>query len=301
MKTNLRDALGIRGPAPQSSAGSPVADAKRKRFAPAVAGCLFALTMAAPGIADAGTIYNGWNYAIDSFTDGSGGASFEELGLAFRQSGSTGYFAISGGMPLAGVPWASALNGSVAFGELYLNFSAHNLDNPGKFTDPDVFAIRFAAANDSPVAPGLYSNVTVVNLVTQNSGYATLQDYYNHGFGASSHAMGDLDTTADVINYLGNGGMDPNISAGFKIADINLLNPAALAALGLDFGHFGAAGPEVFGISVDLSKLPHGAFTAHFFEECINDGIALRGQVPEPDTLTLLGLGLASVSLRRRR
>jgi hypothetical protein len=81
--------------------------------------------------------------------DGSGGASYEERGLAFRQIGSTGYFAISGGMPLAGVTNSGARNGSVAPGDLYLNFSSHNLDTQAEFTDPRVFGIRFASANDS--------------------------------------------------------------------------------------------------------------------------------------------------------
>lgn len=308
MKTKLRKTLGVRGLSPQSSATLPVPAATNGRFTSALAGGLLALAMAAPGIGNAGTNYNGWNYAIDSFGDGSGGSSFEELGLAFRQSGSTGYFAISGGMPLTGAPWGSALNGSVAPGELYLNFSAHNLDTQAKFTDAKVYAIRFASANDSlgnvggsNTTLGLFQNVAVANLAPQNSGYTTLQDYYNHGFGAASQAMGDLNTTTDVINYLGNGGMYANIETGTKVADITLLSPAALAALGLDFAHFSAAGSEIFGFSVDLSSLPKGTFTAHFFEECINDGIALRGQVPEPGTLALLSLGLAGVSIRRRR
>ena len=50
MKTKFRKALGLRGLAPHSRAASPVADGKGKRFAPAVACSLLALTMAAPGI-----------------------------------------------------------------------------------------------------------------------------------------------------------------------------------------------------------------------------------------------------------
>src|SRR6185436_2603878 len=110
--------------------------------------------------------------------------------------------ALSSGMPLGGIPWGGTRNGNIAYGDLFLNFSSHNLDTPGEFNDPNVFAIRFDAANDSlgnlggsNTTLGLFANVTPIDLMLQNSGYGSLQQYYNYGFGAASGAMGDLSTT----------------------------------------------------------------------------------------------------------
>lgn len=264
----------------------------------------------------AATLYNGWYYAIDAQDDGSGGSVYEERGLSFRTDGNTAYVAIGGNMPLGGVQSSSYLNGRINLGDLFFNFSAHNLDTTSKFTDPLVYGIRFDALNDSlsgvsgngpDPTLGLFKNITAISLTTSNNGWSTLQNYNNAGFGRTTSAMGDLQSTlGDVKNYLGNGAQYPNIASGTKIGDITLLDRSQLTALGLDFGHFGADpnGNNVFGFSFDRTLLPYGDFTAHLFEECINDGVAIQAaNVPEPGSMTLLSAGLIALSatLKKRR
>jgi hypothetical protein len=290
-----------------------------------IAAACTALVFAASTI-HAGVIVGGWNYAIDSQNDGSGGAEgFEYRALAFQELGGRDYFAISSGMPINGINWSGALNNNVGHGDLFINFSSHNLDSAAKYNDPNVFAVRFDSTNDSlnnvgtsNTTIGLFKNVTVTSLTTQNDGYSSLQQYYNSGFGRSVGAMGDLSSTTDVINYFGNGTMYPTMKSGTKIGDISLLTRSDLNLLGLNFGQFGAdpAGNNVFGFSFSESLVPEEKFTADLFFECMNDGVAIQGlnalddvtiqaiNAPEPGSLVLwaiAGTCLAAWAQRRRR
>lgn len=267
---------------------------------------LSVLALGIAGVASASTPHNGWAYAIDSMNDGSGGSGYEYRGLAFRVAGNTATFAISGAMPKGGFGDSQAQGGRISHGDLFINLGSGNLDSASKFTSPNVLAVRFDVKNDSlggGTALGVYNNITAASLTGNNRGYASLQAYNNAGFGRNSRAMGDLQsTTGDVKDYFGFGAMYPNFSAGTQVGGITLKSRTDLAAAGLDFGHFGAdpSGNNVFGFSMDTSLLGNSPFTAHLFQECINDGMAIQAAVPEPGTLTALGLG-ALAFLRRRR
>src|SRR5438128_1172492 len=112
----------------------------------AVAAALF---VACGGHAAHAQIYNGWDYAIDSLNDGSGGSTYEMRGLAFKFAAGIATFAVSSGMPLGGNLETGARNGRINLGDLFLNFSGGNLTTPAAFSQPGVFGIRFDSLNDS--------------------------------------------------------------------------------------------------------------------------------------------------------
>jgi hypothetical protein len=263
--------------------------------------------------AQAATFYNGWSYAIDSSNDGSGGSIYEDRGLAFTTKGGKVYVAISSNMPDTGNVVGDALNGRVNHGDVFFNFSNHNLDTVADFNDPNVFGVRFDALNDSlgniggsNATLGVFDQMTVTSLTLANTGYATLLSYNNAGFGRVTDAMADLESTlGDVKSYLGDQTMYPNIAQGRQLGGVTLLNRTQLITEGLDFGHFGIdlGANKVYGFSFNQNLIPNGDFTMHLFQECINDGMALRGaNVPEPGTYAMLGAGLLTMgSLFRRR
>jgi hypothetical protein len=261
----------------------------------------------------ADTYHNGWNYAIDSSDDGSGGINYEERGLAFTTRGGKVYVAISSNMLDTGNVVDGVLNGRINHGDMFFNFSNHNLDTVADFNDPLVFGVRFDPLNDSlgniggsNATVGVFDQLTVTSLTTANTGYSTLLSYNNTGFGRTMDAMADLESTlGDVKAYLGDQTMYPNIERGRQIGGITLLDRNQLISNGLDFANFGIdlGANKVYGFSFNQNLLPSGEFTMHLFQECINDGMALNGaNVPEPGTYAMLGAGLLTLgSLFRRR
>lgn len=265
----------------------------------------------------AGSLHNGWNYAVDSFEDGTQGrtigqnSAFEFYGMAVKQTRNKVFFAINSNLSQDGKAYSNARNGSVSYGDLFLNFA-----NQSSVSEANggLHAIRFNEANDSKdfgIEKGLYSDVTGVGLMTDNLGYADLEDYrnkVNNNYGGNT-SFGDLDAQTAYFNHDNGSTLNTsaygytNIESGTLLGGIEEISN--LAALGLDFGHFGMTGTETFGFSVDRDLLPDGEFIAHLFAECDNDGIALAGNladVPEPTSiLSLALLGLAGAGCRRMK
>lgn len=273
----------------------------------------------------AGTLYKGWNYSIDSFKDGTEGnligakSQFEFYGMAYKQTKDKVYFAINSNLDQAGYQYKSALNGSIGYGDLFLNFAKPGAQSaqPASFNSGNLYGIRFDGHNDTQFtktttkkvtnyAPdlGLYGNVKATSLTTKNAGYSSLQQHAD-----TIKRLGGVDSYGDMpvsTSYFGDNtkvAAPTHMASGSFLSGIQMLSSFA----GLDFGKFNATGSHTFGFSVDRAFLnggKNGSFVASLFAECGNDGMVLSGElkdVPEPSML----LGLAAVGLlaakRRRR
>jgi hypothetical protein len=267
--------------------------------------------------ASAGQLYNGWNYGIDSFNDGSGGSSYEIDGLAVKETADSVFVALTGGMPLTGVAESGAADGNIGWGDLFFNFSGKDFQTASN--QSSLFGIRFAGTNDSGAAStGVYQNVQAKSVTAENEGYTSLRWYYDAGFNKTNTQGTDLPTAQAAYNYFypaavasnpttGNTPILNVINSGTKVGDITALASSDLTAAGLDFGHFGATGTQTIGFKFNRSLIGSGDYMANVFVECGNDGVALKGNlaaVPEPSSmagLALVGLTAAGSMLRKRR
>ncbi|MCS6815511.1 MAG: PEP-CTERM sorting domain-containing protein [Cyanobacteria bacterium] len=259
--------------------------------------------------ASAAQFYSGWNYSIDSFNDGSGGAVYEIKGLAIKETANSLIVALTGGTPLAGQVDSGARGGSIGFGDLFFNFSGKDFKTASQ--QKLLYGVRFAPANDSLVTgTGVFSQVSAVSVSQANYGFSSLNHYYSSGFDRVNTQGDDIKTKQDAYNYYGQ--YDPIlnvIGSGTKVGDITMLTGSQLASEGLNFGHFNAVGTHTIGFQFDKSFLPTGDYLANLFLECGNDGVAIKANVssaavPEPTTmvgLALAGAGLGVARSRKRR
>ncbi|MCP2728162.1 XDD3 family exosortase-dependent surface protein [Limnofasciculus baicalensis] len=282
--------------------------------------------------AQAGTLHNGWNYAIDPNYDSldsnnsggvvAGNTIYEIYGMAIKDDVDTNniWVAINANLPLTGNNTSSASNGNIGWGDLFFDFSG--LGNfQAANNSQNVIGVRFAPNNDSQTPGiGVYGGVKAVSVVPQNYGWSNLANHNLYGVlprtGANA-AMGDLAWNDPYYNpYTTIGAWSqpetliPNvIQSGTKIGDISLLNNSDLTAAGLDLGVLPATGSQTFGFKFDKSLLPVGNFIASLILECNNDATALVGEtktvkpVPEPSAtigLAAFGLIFGANQLRKR-
>ncbi|MCU0543309.1 MAG: PEP-CTERM sorting domain-containing protein [Oscillatoriaceae cyanobacterium Prado104] len=269
--------------------------------------------------AAAATLHGGWNYAIDSFTDGVtgthiGGGEFEFYGIAIKETSDKAYVAINSNLSLTGFAAPGTGRGNVNYGDLFFNFSGQNFNTAN--TNRSLFAIRFAEGNDSGVGTtGVYSHVAAKSVTSTNLGFRNLNLYNSTVvFGGGTPSMGDLAADDPYFQQTGIDTVLNSIAVGTKVGEINFLTPETLSVLGLDFAQFNATGSQTIGFSFDKSAMPSGAFIANFFAECANDGIAIKGSfqpgvdpdveaVPEPSTVlgTLLAFGVLGIGKAKRK
>jgi hypothetical protein len=261
--------------------------------------------------ASAGTLTGGWNYAIDSFNDGTTGntigqnSAFEFYGIAIKEDAEKVYVALNTNLGLNGKAYSNAGNGLVGYGDLLFNFTGNNVTN----ANGNFFAVRFDDKNDANVgSTGVYSNVTAKSVATSNVGYGTLSSH--------SNAVNNLGGTASMADlsesdaYFDNQTLNV-IQSGTKVGDIQYLTVNDFSQLNLDFGQFGATGSQTIGFGFDKSLLPTGDYLAQLLAECANDGMAIMGHldgsqggsqdVPEPITGFIAAAGLGGAVLRKTK
>ena len=272
--------------------------------------------------ANAGTIVNGWNYAVDSFNDGVTGGlggKYEIYGLGIKQVGNEVIVGIDTRLPIEGSNSLFSDN-HIAWGDMFFNFGG------GKMSEGngDFLAVRFADNNDAGVSEtGVYINASGQFVDNGFNSVAAHNDYVNGNGGSASN--GDRASNDSYFDASYN-----VIQSGTKVGDIALLDEAALTGYGFNLNDVpGTAGnPESdtfagrpnssngvsyfserqsYGFKFELPPGMVGEFVAHLAQECFNDTVAITGEfiaestdVPEPSLL--LGLaGIAGLGLVRRR
>lgn len=229
------------------------------------------------------SIFGIWDSAIDSGSDGIyypqtpsvGGTTFENYGIAVKQTADKVYFAVNSNLPLQGQADANAADGMINWGDFILNFSGSSLNA----ANGNLMGIRFASNNEAGVADtGVFGGVTATSVVSQNY---PLRDHTLQGYNkyvrdnGGTPSNGDL--SADDPYFNQNEQIRNVIQSGTRLGGLTQLSEAELSDLDLD-----TPGSQTFGFAADRSLLPSGDFTLHLAPECGNDVIVLEGRLLTP-------------------
>jgi len=213
-------------------------------------------TTALDGRCQESSAVNGWRYAHDKANDGvspgSGVLSYEVHGLAVKQTATQIIFALAGAIPSGGHP-ADVLNGTVAWGDLFINQTGKPLYEASQ--SGNLYAVRFSAQNDS-AAPtlGLYRNVTAKSVAKANKGFESYDGYESQLLSAPTPVPAGYgptcSNTAVDINYFGASLSLNVIDSGTYLGPITMLTSAELVSAGLDVSQFSTSA-HIFGFSFE--------------------------------------------------
>jgi len=192
-----------------------------------------------PNKADA----NGWQYVLDGGLADYAGAQFQIYGMAYRETNDDIWVVINSDLPFdTDFPDESALNGSVAYGDMFLNLSG--MDFVDAMNAGKLFAIRFDSKNDASVPLGVYKSVIAANVSTANDGPGGRQGYENHIY-AFQGVPGYGDFQKDMTYFPLSEGYNV-ISSGQFLGAVTLLTPASLISEGYDINHFAGSQTVAF-------------------------------------------------------
>jgi hypothetical protein len=217
----------------------------------------------------------GWQYSDDTALDGAdgsavGGSTFEIYGLAFRETPTEVWVVIKSNLPLTGKPVSTAQNGSVGWGDLFINLSGVNFLPASNAKT--LLGVRFAATNDSGVpALGLYSQADSKSVTSVNSGFASWNAYVTYlASKGVTPVFGDLGTAQTYYD----GTISNNVlNSGTLMGAVQFSTAADLAAAGFNAGRF--SGSVTVGMRFaknllfDLDSDNDG--TDDCFDDCKND------------------------------
>ena len=228
----------------------------------------------------------GWQYAIDSGTDGVagddvGGNAYEIYSMAVRETTASIYVAINSNTPYNGNPDPYAQNGTIALGDLFINLNTPSSNFQQSSEANSLYAVRFVENNDSDVPElGVYSNVSAKSVSDINSGFGSIDQYNQHV--ANNGGMPNFGDLAAESDYFDLNNSLNEIASGDFLAEITFLSEIDLTNAGFNWEQ--APGQYTIAFKIDKSVFPGGEVESE--------------SVPEPNAIA--GFILLSATLIAR-
>jgi len=192
----------------------------------------------------------GWQYTADGGVNDNAGPEFDARGMAFHETKDEVWVVINSTMPFdTGYVAPTALNGTVTFGDMFLNLS--NLNFVDAMNAGKLYGIRFDSKNDASVPLGVYKSVTGLSVAGQNLGPGNRQGYETHIY-AHSGVPGYGDFATNMTYYALSAGYNV-IGSGQYLGAVTLVTGSTLLAEGYDPTHF--SGPDTVGFKFKKSLI----------------------------------------------